>query len=171
MQRFFFSILLLAFMGNLVVPQKARATLNSNLSKNNLKVNSSLTVNIDGLKNQNGQVCLSLFSSSQGFPSDGDRALQVKCVALEEGTPAITFENLKPGSYGVAAFHDINDDGVFNLNGLGIPKEGFGFSRDPKIFTGPPKFGDVIVIIVGPKNNIRIKLQYLLARASRSLTP
>ena len=167
MQRFFFSILLWAFMGNLVVSEKARAALNSNLmTKSNLVVKSSLTVNIDGLKNQNGQVCLSLFSSSQGFPSDGDRALQVKCVALEEDTPEITFEHLKPGSYGVAAFHDVNDDGVFNVNGLGIPKEGFGFSRDPKIFTGPPKFGDVTVIIVGPKNNIRIKLQYLLGRAA-----
>ncbi len=162
MQRFFVSFLVLAFLGNLVVSEKARAALNSNLTvKNSLIVNSSLTVNIDGLKNQTGQVCLSLFSGSQGFPSDGDRALQAKCVDLEEGTPAIRFENLKPGSYAVAAFHDFNDDGIFNLNGLGIPKEGFGFSKNPKIFTGPPKFRDVVVIIVGPTNNIRIKLQYL----------
>lgn len=161
MQRFFASVLLLAFMGNLIVSEKARATLNPNLTvKNSLKTNSSLTVKIDGLKNQSGQVCLSLFSGSQGFPSDGDRALQVRCVDLEEGTPAITFDHLKPGSYAVAAFHDFNDDGIFNLNGLGIPKEGFGFSKNPKILTGIPKFRDVVVVIVGRINNIRIKLQY-----------
>ncbi|WP_246844079.1 DUF2141 domain-containing protein [Hydrocoleum sp. CS-953] len=68
---------------------------------------------------------------------------------------------MKPGSYAVAAFHDFNDDGIFNLNGIGIPKEGFGFSKNPKIFTGPPKFRDVVVIIVGSTNNIWIKLQYL----------
>lgn len=149
MQRFFVSFLVLAFLGNMVVSANARETLNS-----------SLTVNIDGLKNQTGQVCLSLFSGSEGFPDDGDRALQVRCINLGEATPAITFQDLRPGSYAVAAFHDVNDDGIFNLNGFGIPKEGFGFSRNPKIFTGPPKFGDVVVIIVGPRNNIRIELKY-----------
>ena len=150
MKRFSFGTLLLAFIGNLAVSANALDSTSSNL-----------TVNIDRLKNQNGQICLSLFSDSRGFPSDGTRALQAKCIDLAEETSTITFQNLRPGSYAVAAFHDVNEDGIFNLNSLGIPKEGFGFSRNPKILTGPPKFGDVVLIIVGPKNNIRIELQYL----------
>ena len=149
MQRFFFFFFLLTLMGNSVVSANRVANSNNNL-----------TVNIHGLKNRTGQVCLSLFSSSRGFPNDGSRALEARCINLKEATPVITFQNLRLGSYAVAVFHDFNNDGIFNVNGIGIPKEGFGFSRNPKIFMGVPKFEDAVVIIASSKNNIQIELKY-----------
>lgn len=120
----------------------------------------NLTVTIDGLKNQQGQICLSLFSNDRGFPGQGDRATQARCVRATAAPLTVSFENLVAGTYAIAAFHDVNDDGVLNRNLLGIPIEGFGFSRNPRILAGPPRFGDSAVLVAGSATNIQIQLLY-----------
>ena len=86
---------------------------------------SSLMVTIDGVKNKNGQVCLSLFSQSPGFSDRQDRAVAVRCIRSGDVSRGITFENLDPGSYAVALLHDANSDGKINTGLLGILTEGF----------------------------------------------
>ena len=147
---FSIGVFLLATLGNCLIVPNVGATSNSNL-----------TVELNGLKRQGGQVCLSLFSSSQGFPDNKENALQTQCIRLEKESPKITFENLIPGNYAVAVFHDANSDQILNLNSLGIPTEGFGFSRNPTILAGPPQFDDTAVAVATAQNNIQIKLQYL----------
>ncbi|MBW4449471.1 MAG: DUF2141 domain-containing protein [Spirirestis rafaelensis WJT71-NPBG6] len=147
MQRTFKSLLLLTAVINLTALQEAKAVSNS-----------SLTVTIDGLKNQRGQVCLSLFSGGRGFPGSSDRAVAARCVKLENAPLTVKFDNLKAGNYAIAAFHDANGDGTLNRNPLGIPTEQFGFSQNPKILTGAPKFGDSAFLVAGPETNIQIKL-------------
>lgn len=147
MQRTFKSLLLLTAVINLTALQEAKAVSNS-----------SLTVTINGLKNQRGQVCLSLFSGGRGFPSSSDRAVAARCVKLENAPLTVKFDNLKAGNYAIAAFHDANGDGTLNRNPLGIPTEQFGFSQNPKILTGAPKFGDSAFLVAGPQTNIQIKL-------------
>jgi uncharacterized protein (DUF2141 family) len=151
MQRFSARVLLLAALGNLVFFPNATATTNSNL-----------TVSIEGLRNQKGQICLSLFSSSRGFPNNAQRAVQSRCVQIGSNPVTVNFGNLRAGNYAVALIHDANKDGKLNTNGIGIPTEGFGFSRNPAIRTGAPKFGDSAVFVAGPSTNIQIRLQYLL---------
>ncbi|MEH1941568.1 MAG: DUF2141 domain-containing protein [Nostoc sp.] len=141
------SMLLLAVLGNLVWPFSAKANFNG-----------ELTVEIDGLKNKKGQVCISLFATSEGFPSD--RGLQKQCSKITATPLDITFENLKAGNYAVAVFHDQNDDGTFNSNAFGIPEEGFGFSRNPEIRTSAPKFSEAAFLVAGPNTNIQIQLKY-----------
>lgn len=150
---FSFSLLLLSFLGNVFISSNTKATI----------THSSLTVSIDGLKNQKGQICFSLFASSRGFPNSGERALQANCVKVANAPIQITFNNLQAGSYAVAVIHDVNSDRTLNRNFLGIPTEGFGFSQNPIIQTGPPKFIDSVIIVSGQNTNIEIKLQYFLA--------
>jgi uncharacterized protein (DUF2141 family) len=143
------SILLLAVLGNLVWSFSANANFNGKLS-----------VEIDGLKNKEGQVCASIFASSEGFPSDRNRVLQKQCIKITETPLTINFDNLKAGSYAVAVFHDQNNDRILNTNTFGIPKEGFGFSRNPEIRTGAPKFSEAAFLVAGPNTNIQIQLKY-----------
>jgi uncharacterized protein (DUF2141 family) len=123
-------------------------------------INSEITVTIDGLKNLQGQICLSVFDSSQGFPSNSDRAIAGQCLKVTKNTITATFRNLPAGSYAVAVIHDANSDRSLNTNILGIPTEGFGFSRNPQIMTGPPKFGDSAVFVAGQNTEIAIRLKY-----------
>lgn len=142
-------ILVLAAFGNVVFFPKANASFDGNLS-----------IRVDGLKNQKGQICFSIFSSSQGFPSNSKRALKSECLQVKEIPQTLTFSNLKAGNYAVAVFHDANGDGRLNTNALGIPTEGFGFSQNPRILTGAPKFGDSSVLVAGSSTDIEIQLQY-----------
>ncbi len=147
--KFYVGIFLVSIIGNLVFSPNADGITNSNLA-----------VTIKGLKNQKGQVCFSLFSSSRGFPSNKQRAVQAKCVKLGNNSAKLKIPALKAGTYAIAIFHDSNGDGTLNTNYLGIPKEGFGFSRNPRIITGPPKFADSAVFVVGSNTDIQINLNY-----------
>jgi uncharacterized protein (DUF2141 family) len=143
------SMLLLAVLGNLAWSFDAKANFNG-----------KLTVEIDGLKNKEGQICASIFASSEGFPGDRDRVLQKQCTKIT-GTPfPITFDNLKAGSYAVAVFHDQNNDSTLNSNLFGIPSEGFGFSSNPEIRARAPKFSEAAFLVAGPDTNIQIQLKY-----------
>ncbi|WP_258001568.1 DUF2141 domain-containing protein [Fischerella thermalis] len=122
----------------------------------------NLTITIDGLKNQRGQICLNLFSNSEGFPTSGDRALQSASMKITDTVPTITFQNLPAGKYAVAVIHDANCDGKLNCNFLGIPTEGFGFSRNPKIRIGSPEFAEAAIVVEGANTHIQIQMRYLL---------
>lgn len=144
------NVFLLAALSNLALTSDARANFNG-----------KLTVEIDGLKNKQGQVCITIFASSQGFPSDRNKSLNNQCLPISETPLIVTFDNLKAGSYAVAAIHDSNSDRTFNRNNLGIPTEGFAFSRNPEIRTSAPKFGDTAIILAGPNTTIQIQMKYL----------
>jgi uncharacterized protein (DUF2141 family) len=123
--------------------------------------NGKLVVELDGLHEQRGQVCLSLFSSGQGFPSQGNKAQRAECFKVADLPMTVSFENLPPGNYAIAAFQDLNSDGILNRNVLGIPTERFGFSQNPRIFSGPPTFGESAVIVRDAQTKIQIRLQNL----------
>ncbi|MBR8839022.1 MAG: DUF2141 domain-containing protein [Stigonema ocellatum SAG 48.90 = DSM 106950] len=148
-QRFRFGVMLLTVFGSLASPLSARASLTSDL-----------TVEINGLRNRSGQICISIFASSKGFPSRTTNAVQKQCVPITQTPLQVTFKNLQSGSYGVAVLHDAKGDGKLHRNIFGIPTDGFGFSRNPKILTGPPKFEDSAFVVAGSNTNIEIQLMY-----------
>jgi uncharacterized protein (DUF2141 family) len=122
--------------------------------------NNQLTVMIDGLKNQQGQVCLSLFSQPEGFPAAADRAVTSRCVPVSEISDGIILANLPSGNYAIAVFHDANADGKLNTGIFGIPKEGFGFSRNPRITTRAPRFNETAFTLDNQATQIQIQMTY-----------
>ena len=122
---------------------------------------STLTLNVDGLRNRKGQICLSVFAASTGFPRKTTNAVQSQCKKIRDDPFSMTLRQLQPGSYAVAVLHDENNDRRANSNFLGIPKEGFGFSRNPAIRFSPPKFAASAFPVTGSSTNIQIQLKYL----------
>jgi uncharacterized protein (DUF2141 family) len=143
------SALLLTALGSLTLPLSAIASPTS-----------QLTIEIDGLKNRNGQICLSLFNNGRGFPDQGANAVEQRCVSITEAPVRVNFNNLQSGNYAVAVLHDVNGDGKANRNFLGIPTEGFGFSNNPRIRTSAPNFNETAVPVGGTNTNIQIRLRY-----------
>lgn len=93
----------------------------------------SLTVEICGLRNNSGQI---------HFELNNEREEQVSGVTknISHNRCIIVIENLKPGKYAFKFFHDENKNERLDTNWLGIPKEGFGFSNNPRLTFGPPSF-------------------------------
>ena len=146
--------LLLSFLGIAINLSNSRVYANNNLSGN-------LTVEINGFRNREGQACVSLFASSQGFPNNRKNVVQRQCNKITSVPLIVNFRNLKAGNYAVAIIHDTNGDGTLNRNDLGMPIEGYGFSRNPEIRTAAPKFNDAAVLIAGPNTSVQVQLKYL----------
>jgi uncharacterized protein (DUF2141 family) len=98
-----------------------------------------IELKVNGLTNNRGLVQVAIWSGANGFPDDYRRAKFLRTVSLDN-LDSIIFQDVDTGEYAIAVYHDENEDTVLNTSRFGIPKEGFGFSRNPRIRFGPPKF-------------------------------
>jgi uncharacterized protein (DUF2141 family) len=121
----------------------------------------TLTVNITGFRNNQGQASIALFNRADAFPKSLDKAVKVVYSPIKNNKASATFENLAAGGYAVSVFHDENNNGKMDSNLFGIPKEGVGASNDAKGHFGPPKYKDAEFTFNGTTETISIKLVYL----------
>ena len=69
---------------------------------------------------------------------------------------------LHPHALSVTDFgEDVNGNGKLDTV-LGVPREGFAFSRNPPIRFGPPRFDDVLVSVDGARATLTMRVRYLL---------
>lgn len=121
----------------------------------------TLTVSVGGLRNTEGDVCITLFDSAGGFPDDAGKAVKSGCYAVTGPQMKIVLEGLKEGTYAFAIIHDENKDGKLNTGAFGIPKEGFGFSNNPPIRIGAPKFSECAFTLGAQDSELSVKMRYL----------
>jgi uncharacterized protein (DUF2141 family) len=123
---------------------------------------SRLVVTCTGLRNDQGQVMVSLFNQATGFPDNKDRAFRSANATVADHTATVTFSDLPPGDYACVFIHDENGNGVFDTS-FGYPLEGFGTSNNPRVRFGPPRFDDARFYLAGdaPERHITLRTNYL----------
>lgn len=108
--------------------------------------NAVLKVQVTGIRNAKGQIGVAIYEreNSKAYPKDPSRARAEKNAVIVDGTAEVEFSGLvEGGTYAVAARHDENANGKLDMNFVGIPKEGFGFSNNAKPRAmGPATFED-----------------------------
>ena len=124
-------------------------------------MNGTLTVKVEGCRNDEGHCYAAVFDAAEGFPKRGDLAVATAKSLIREGTATFEFGGLEQKRHAVVAFHDENDDGVLNMRFKVLPKEGFGFSNASAGLTGAPGF-DECSFPVGESTGIVVEMQYLL---------
>lgn len=120
----------------------------------------TLEVTIDGAKSSKGTILLALCPPDSGFPDCKRRAVRSASLQVTNGSASIRFSDLPAGNYAVSLFHDANGNSKLDTF-LGIPREGFGFSRNPPVRPRAPRF-DEAVIQVGAGTSTRIALRHIL---------
>jgi uncharacterized protein (DUF2141 family) len=98
----------------------------------------ALTVTIDNIRNDKGDVLISIYTSAADWLEDSTPDHDGKQKA-QAGSVVFKFD-LPPGVYAAAAFHDENSNGVFDTNFLGLPLEGYAMSNDTRPFLARPSF-------------------------------
>ncbi len=121
----------------------------------------TLKVQVSGLRDLVGQVCLKIFAAGQPFPDGAGVPGQGQCVPIAANPLTVQFDNLPYGQYAVAAFHDRNQDGQINQGAFGIPLEGFGFSNNPPIGFGPPSFEAAKIFHTAPQTRTSLRIRYM----------
>jgi len=111
-----------------------------------------LEIRVNGLRNSEGKLSITLFNNEAGFPDDADKAVAWQTIDLSMKKPVFYFQDLPPGVYAYAILHDEDNDGEMKKNLFGIPKEGFGFSRNYSPRVKKPSFEDASVRLKEGKN-------------------
>lgn len=120
----------------------------------------SLELDVQKLRSAKGVLRICLTARPQSFPDcKGDA--QALSRSVPAGQTIVIFDGLAPGNYAAAIIHDENGNRELDTL-MGIPREGFGFTRNPAIGFGPPKFDAARFAVDGAAKPQQVRMRYLL---------
>ena len=119
-----------------------------------------LEVSIDGLRDARGMVMLCLTRRANFLDCDHDPARVTRIIPAGQAA-AIAVAGLAPGAWSLLAIHDANQNGRLDTM-MGIPREGFAFSRNPPMRMGPPHLDQVRFALSSGESRQALKMKYLL---------
>jgi uncharacterized protein (DUF2141 family) len=120
-----------------------------------------LHVELEGLRNDNGQVLCELHTSATWLSKENSKAVVFAKSIIAHNHATCEFSGIAAGKYAVSVIHDENLNGKLDKNLLGMPREGFGMSNDVLPRFGPPKFEAVAFSFDGGTSDIKILMRYL----------
>ena len=134
---------------------------------NNLLIQDSLKSNgieliISNIKNTNGLIRIGVYSSLNGYPDNPQYSFSPAKDTIKSGKLHIFIPLKDPGNYAISILDDENSNGKMDYLFKIMPKEGFGFSNNPKI-TGrkPPSFEQTSFLFEKGKMKISVRMIYI----------
>ncbi len=121
---------------------------------------SRIEISILGLRNGKGVVSLCLTRNEARFPDCASDPGAVTRSIPAKDAARVSLSGLSQGTYALAVFHDENGNGKLDTF-LAIPREGFGFSRNPTIRFGAPRFEQVAFTLSGTAS-MTVRVNYFL---------
>jgi uncharacterized protein (DUF2141 family) len=120
-----------------------------------------VTVEIVGLHSAQGRVLVAMYCGEEGFPSEFKKTCANKVVNAQKGRMRVQFDAVPAGEFAISMFHDENSNKTLDTNFLGMPKEGWGTSRDAKANFGPPSYSDARVLLAaGEHKQVVVHVRY-----------
>ncbi|PWL39634.1 hypothetical protein DKG77_02035 [Flagellimonas aquimarina] len=99
----------------------------------------TISVHVHNVPSTEGKVNVAVYDSGDTFLTF-EGVVKTGTAPAQEGVVMLNIENLPPGEYAVAVFHDQNGNDILDTNWLGIPKEKVAFSKAKMKTFGPPKY-------------------------------
>ena len=121
---------------------------------------SELSVDVGNLRSHKGMVRVCLTADPTNFPACIDDA-QAVTRSIPATGDSLRFDGLARGDYAIAVIHDENNNKKLDTF-AGIPREGFGFSRNPPVTFGPPRFSAARFTLTGDADRQQVRMRYLL---------
>ncbi|MEM9835853.1 MAG: DUF2141 domain-containing protein [Bacteroidota bacterium] len=102
-----------------------------------------LELTVVNVKGDQGRIWVGIYESEADF-LDREKARLIEMKVDKAGKMVIPIQELQFGEdYALAIFHDVNDNGELDTNFLGLPKEPWAFSGEPKTRLRLPQFKEV----------------------------
>ena len=118
-------------------------------------------VKILNIRNSTGTIACALFEAPDGFPSEYLRyATNIMVIKIRDTQARCDFLDIPPGTYALAVIHDENRNGKLDINWLGLPTEGYGFSNDAKVLFSAPEFSAASFPYDGQNLELTLSLHY-----------
>jgi uncharacterized protein (DUF2141 family) len=120
----------------------------------------TVDISLTGLRSMKGQVLVCLTANPKAFPDCTKDANAVRAAVKATGAARFSLAAPGPGTYAIAIVHDENANNKMDMR-LFLPREGFGFSRNPAIGMGAPKFA-AASFSLSTQGEQSIKMKYML---------
>lgn len=103
-------------------------------------------IKITDIEDPSGRMQIGIYNHPDDFPTEGK---EYKIIYLQVNAEEVeyTLKDIPQGEYAIAFYHDTNMDSICNLNFLGIPKEGYGFSRNYRPKLRAPVFEETVITV------------------------
>lgn len=116
-----------------------------------------IDLTVDGLRSGKGNVLVCVTEARQTFPKCERDPQARRFVVPSAQAKQLRVNGLPTGQYAVALIHDENANNRLDT-ALAMPREGFGFSRNPTVTFGPPPFAKAEFRVAGEvAQTIRVK--------------
>jgi uncharacterized protein (DUF2141 family) len=107
----------------------------------------TVRLEISGLRNDKGDVGCLLFSAADGYPDDHAKAHREIHSAIAAERANCVFADLRPGTYAAIVWHDENRNGKIDRNFVGIPTEGYMASNGVRPKFSAPGFKEASFVV------------------------
>ena len=118
-----------------------------------------IVADITNFENNKGVCRACLFNNAAAFNGEGGQPFRCVQTSISNRSVQAVFDDLPDGTYALMVLHDANSNHKMDKNFLGIPKEGYGASKNKLPFAAAPTFHENKFTI---SNNSTIRLQVRL---------
>lgn len=120
----------------------------------------TVEVSVTGLRSAKGQLLVCLTTKASAFPDCSKDKASVRMAVKAADAGDFAIHAPAAGTYAIAVVHDENGNNKMD-KAIFLPKEGFGFSRNPTITVGPPSFKSASFAVAGDVRQA-IRMKYML---------
>lgn len=148
---------LLIVLGGCAGPQAAPG--DDAVSEKPLVGRAEVTVHVHGVFDPRGTMNVGLYLDPETWMSPDYLYARTEPVGEVGETVTLVLPDVPAGIYGASLYQDVDSDGDFSRNALGIPTDPWGISNDATGFFGPPSFEAAAVVIRSPETTLNITLR------------
>jgi uncharacterized protein (DUF2141 family) len=117
-----------------------------------------LRIRVVDARSTRGQMIFGVFNQPAGFPSVKEKSINWQ---IKPATDSLVFEcRLPPGKYSASVLHDENNSHDMDKNFIGIPKEGYGVTNNPKPRRRAATFREAQFDVPPESAELTISMQY-----------
>ncbi len=98
---------------------------------------SELEVNFINIDRPVGQLMVALYDSEEAYNNKSQPTKYATVEAVGD-TITVKFDELLDGTYALMLIHDLNSNGQMDINAMGLPQDGYGFSNNVGMYGLPP---------------------------------
>lgn len=120
-----------------------------------------IELTISNIRNQKGLIRIGLYRSDSGFPDKPAESFSLAKDTISGGVLRLFLPSVKPGSFGFSILDDENRDGKMDYRLGIIPKEGFGFSNNPRVTRKAPTFNETSISYTSGLRKVTVKMIYI----------
>jgi uncharacterized protein (DUF2141 family) len=120
---------------------------------------SGISLAIDNLQSNEGNVHVAIYNEEEQFAKSLEPYRLKIYKAPASGQLKLQLDSLPYGRYALAIYHDENSNGDLDKNLLGIPKEPYGFSNNPRAKWSAPTYKETSFELGSDRAQLTVSLK------------